>query len=175
MKAADFAKFDAVITTYGTLSSDYILIGKSSKKDPDRQLRAAGLYSVDWRRVVLDEGHQIRNPVSKMAEAAMALIAQSRWVLTGTPIVNALKDLYCLLNFLGISGGLETMEIFTRVLIRPLKQGETTATFYFRLSWQPSHCVDARIWRSSISVSLSWMSTCTELSSPPKNESVTML
>lgn len=47
----------------------------------------------------------------------------------GTPIVNSLRDLYCLLRFIGITGGLENLEIFNRVLVRPLKQGDPSATF----------------------------------------------
>lgn len=43
--------------------------------------------------------------------------------------MNSLKDLYCLLHFVGITGGLENLEIWNRVLVRPLKQGEPSATF----------------------------------------------
>ena len=42
--------------------------------------------------------------------------------------MNSLRDLYSLLKFLGISGGLENLEIFNRVLVRPLKQGDASAT-----------------------------------------------
>lgn len=146
MKAADFAQYDIVLTTYQTLSSDYMPKSKSATgKQPERRLRSSGLYSMDWRRVVLDEGHQIRNSSSKGAAAVTALMAKSRWVLTGmyckssgpsmlltklgTPIVNSLRDLYCLLRFIGITGGLEELEIFNRVLIRPLKQSDPSAIF----------------------------------------------
>lgn len=36
-----------------------------------------------WRRVILDEGHQIRNLSTNYAQAAVGIVAQSRWVLTG--------------------------------------------------------------------------------------------
>lgn len=78
---------------------------------------------MNWRRIVLDEGHSIRNPSTKGALAASALLGRSRWVLTGTPIINSLKDLYSLVRFIGLSGGLERLEIFNSVLIRPLKAG----------------------------------------------------
>ncbi|KAK3707764.1 hypothetical protein LTR37_011941 [Vermiconidia calcicola] len=40
-----------------------------------------------------------------------------------------LLDLYSLLRFVGITGGLENLEIFNRVLVRPLKKGDQSATF----------------------------------------------
>ena len=119
-KPEDFASYDVVITTYGTLSVDY-LPGKAKTSPPIPH--KAGLFSMNWRRVVLDEGHSIRNPSTKGALAASALLGRSRWVLTGTPIINSLKDLFSLVRFIGLSGGLERLEIFNTVLIRPLKAG----------------------------------------------------
>ena len=83
---------------------------------------------MNWRRVVLDEGHNIRNPNTKAAVSASSLMARSRWVLTGTPIINNLKDLFSLVKFLRLSGGLERLEIFNSVLIRPLNAGDGNAT-----------------------------------------------
>ena len=34
-----------------------------TSKAPERKLRSSGLYSMEWRRVILDEGHTVRNPV----------------------------------------------------------------------------------------------------------------
>ena len=129
MKAQDFAQYDVVITTYQTLATDYMPKGKAGGSKPERKLRSTGLYSMEWRRIILDEGHTIRNPSSKGAAAVTAVMAKSRWVLTGTPIVNSLKDLYSLLRFIGITGGLENLEIFNRVLVRPLKQNDSSAIF----------------------------------------------
>jgi SWI/SNF-related matrix-associated actin-dependent regulator of chromatin subfamily A3 len=130
MKAEDFAKYEVVITTYQTLASDYMPKGKgSSSKAPEQKLRSSGLYSMQWRRVILDEGHMIRNPASKGAAAVCALMAKSKWSLTGTPIVNSLKDLYSQLRFVGVTGGIEQLELFNRVLVRPLKNGEASATY----------------------------------------------
>ena len=130
MKAEQFAKYDVVITTYQTLASDYMPKGKGSNtKAPEKKLRSDGLYSMQWRRVILDEGHIIRNPASKGAAAVCALISKSRWSLTGTPIVNSLKDLYSQLRFVGVTGGMEQLELFNRVLVRPLRIGEASATY----------------------------------------------
>ena len=125
MKAEDFRNFDVVITSYGTLATEYYPRGK---KDPPPVPRSQGLFSMDWRRVILDEGHIIRNPNTKSAFAATNLLAKSRWVLTGTPIINNLKDLFSLVRFIGLTGGLERLEIFNSILIRPLNQGDANAS-----------------------------------------------
>lgn len=51
-------------------------------------------------RVILDEGHNIRNRSTKTAKAVYNLDADRRWVLTGTPIINRLEDIFSLLHFL---------------------------------------------------------------------------
>ena len=124
MKAVDFEDYDVVITTYGMICTEHLPRGT---KEPAPIPRREGLFAVNWRRIVLDEGHTIRNPKTKGALAASALLARSRWVLTGTPIINDLKDLYSLVRFLRLSGGLEQLEIFNNVLIRPMKAGRADA------------------------------------------------
>ncbi|KAK0621623.1 SNF2 family N-terminal domain-containing protein [Bombardia bombarda] len=106
------AKFGVVITSYGTMSSE---AGNTA------------LSKVKWRRVVLDEGHVIRNAKTKAAVAACKLDAASRWVLTGTPIINNIRDLHSLLKFLRITGGIEQSEIFNTVIARPLATGDARA------------------------------------------------
>lgn len=106
--------FDVVITTYDTVRTEHF---------KNKGNTTLGLNSIIWRRIVLDEGHNIRNPAAKTATASYALQAQSRWILTGTPIVNTLKDLYSLVRFLGLSGGVDKWELFNNSIIRPLNQG----------------------------------------------------
>lgn len=59
------------------------------------------LLSQPWDRVILDEGHEIRNPKSKTHVTCRALAARVRWVVTGTPIFNSIKDFIALGAFLG--------------------------------------------------------------------------
>lgn len=67
--------YDVVVTTYETVMTEFwAKQGKSSQNVP----RKDGLFSVHWRRIVLDEGHNIRNPASKKAVAATNLLARSR-------------------------------------------------------------------------------------------------
>jgi SNF2 family DNA or RNA helicase len=52
--------------------------------------------------VVLDEAHKIRNGDGFIAKEARKIVAPLRWVVTGTPLVNSLKDVVSLLAFLGV-------------------------------------------------------------------------
>ncbi|KAF2832307.1 hypothetical protein CC86DRAFT_366141 [Ophiobolus disseminans] len=110
--------YDVVISTYDSVSSEWY-----SQKSTNLP-RKSGVYSIKWRRIILDEGHSIRNPKAKRTIAVSNLLAQSRWALTGTPIINNLKDLYSLIRFLRLSGGLDSFEIFHGAIMRPVLQGE---------------------------------------------------
>lgn len=109
----EMMKHNIVVTSYGTLGSDHI------NKGP--------LSSATWRRVILDEGHTIRNAKTKAALAACGLKTESRWVLTGTPIVNNIKDLHSLVKFLGLTGGIADDMVFNAVITRPLGVGDPRA------------------------------------------------
>jgi len=41
------------------------------------------LLGIRWRRVILDEAHQIRNYKSRTSQAICELNAQSRWAVSG--------------------------------------------------------------------------------------------
>lgn len=114
-------KYDVVVTSYGTLAMECIPNGNKFTRP------RTGLMSVHWRRVVLDEGHTIRNAKTKAALAACKLFADSRWTLTGTPIINSLKDLYSQVKFLKLSGGLDDLTVFNGVLTRPLANNDPNA------------------------------------------------
>jgi len=49
----------------------------SSKKSKLNKPKEGTLQSIKWRRVVLDEGHVIKNPKAKMSLACAALKAES--------------------------------------------------------------------------------------------------
>lgn len=61
------------------------------------------LFKQIWGRIVLDEGHKIRNGGGLIAKAARKLVGGVRWVVTGTPLVNSFKDVVTLLAFLGVA------------------------------------------------------------------------
>ena len=55
----------------------------------------------NWSRIVYDEAHRLAGKNSG-TELALLLKAKTRWLLTGTPIVNKLRDLTILLQILGV-------------------------------------------------------------------------
>lgn len=60
------------------------------------------LTGITWDRVILDEGHEIRNPKSKTYIACRMLRANIRWILTGTPVFNSMRDFVTLAAWLGL-------------------------------------------------------------------------
>ncbi|KAH0519623.1 Helicase-like transcription factor [Microtus ochrogaster] len=81
------------------------------------------LHSIKWLRVILDEGHAIRNPNAQQTKAVLDLEAERRWVLTGTPIQNSLKDLWSLLSFLKLKPFIDR-EWWHRTIQRPVTTGD---------------------------------------------------
>lgn len=55
-----------------------------------------------WRRVILDEAHEIRNPLTLIHNVCMRLKAYSKIAATGTPINNKLEDLVSILKWIGL-------------------------------------------------------------------------
>jgi len=60
------------------------------------------LLSLYWDRIILDEGHEIRNAKSKTHVTCRTLRGGVRWIVTGTPIFNSIKDFAALSEFLGM-------------------------------------------------------------------------
>jgi DNA repair protein RAD5 len=90
---------NVIITSYGVILSEF---NKIAINGGDRAAHG-GLFSLKYFRVILDEAHHIKNRQSKTARACYEIDAEHRWVLTGTPIVNRLEDLFSLVRFLGVA------------------------------------------------------------------------
>ncbi len=74
---------DLVLTTYPLVVRDH-----------------AGLASVRWRRIVLDEAQNVKNPAARQSKAVRSLPAEHRVALTGTPVENRLQELWSIMEFL---------------------------------------------------------------------------
>ena len=95
---------DIVLTSYALL-----------QRDIDK------LAAVPFHMVVLDEAQYIKNPRSKMAQAACKLDARNRLCLSGTPIENHLGELWSLMNFL-VPGFLGTEDAFNKRFRTPIEK-----------------------------------------------------
>ncbi|KAF2705996.1 hypothetical protein K504DRAFT_414092 [Pleomassaria siparia CBS 279.74] len=89
---------NVIITSYGTILSEFNQVAALEGNRGSH----GGLFSVEYFRIILDEAHYIKNRKSKTAKACYELSAKHRWVLTGTPIVNRLEDLFSLVRFLKV-------------------------------------------------------------------------
>ncbi|KAJ5227097.1 DNA repair protein rad5 [Penicillium citrinum] len=88
-----------IVTSYGVVLSEFRQLALQSTMSAGAQ---NGLFSLDFFRIILDEAHLIKNRRSKSARACGELKSLHRWVLTGTPIVNRLEDLFSLVRFLKV-------------------------------------------------------------------------
>jgi len=90
--------YDVILTTYGILQRDDVLLKK------------------DWHIVILDEAQAIKNPATLNARQARSLQAKFRIVMTGTPVENSITDLWSLMEFL-LPGYLGSFERFKRLYV----------------------------------------------------------
>lgn len=79
----EFQNADLILTTYGTLRRDVLL-----------------LREIEFEYVVLDEAQAIKNSRSQVAKAVRLLRSRHRLALSGTPIENHLGDLWSIFEFL---------------------------------------------------------------------------
>ena len=69
--------------------------------------------NIQFKFIILDEGHIIKNPKTLKFAAAKKLKGTHRFILTGTPIQNRLKELWSLFDFL-MPGYLYSKEVFNK-------------------------------------------------------------
>lgn len=85
-----------------------------------------------WNRIVLDEGHEIRNPKSKTHKTIRSLCGDIRWVVSGTPVFNSMRDFVSLCGFIGITPGTvarSTDEVRKKYVLRRTKELASKITF----------------------------------------------
>jgi len=82
--------------------------------------------AVKWSRVVLDEGHVIRNPKTKLFNELSQLDSGIKWILSGTPVQNSPKELVTLAKWIGIENS-SIEYIRAHYLIRRTQESEAKA------------------------------------------------
>ncbi|MBX0326908.1 DEAD/DEAH box helicase [Oscillochloris sp. ZM17-4] len=111
--AADFAKYDLVITTYGIMLRDIELL---------RQYR--------FDCAILDESQAIKNPLGETSRAARTINADRRFALTGTPVENSALELWSQFAYLN-PGLLGNLDYYREEFVNPIerKQDADSAQF----------------------------------------------
>lgn len=109
----DLKKYDVVITTYQTLSSEHAGSEGSLK---------VGCFGIHWYRIILDEAHSIKNRNAKATKAVCALDSEYRWCLTGTPMQNNLDELQSLIHFLRIRP-YDDLNTWREQITKPMNNG----------------------------------------------------
>jgi len=117
--AAAASAADLVLTSYALLLRD-----------------AAELGAVAWDGAILDEAQNVKNSSAKQSQAARRLNARYRLALTGTPVENALTDLWSICAFVQ-PGYLGSAPAFRRRLAGPVERGDQDALHMLRRLMAP--------------------------------------
>ncbi|KAI1757359.1 P-loop containing nucleoside triphosphate hydrolase protein [Xylaria castorea] len=96
MGALAIRGYPYVLATYGQVSTDFRLHFSKSEDDE------GSLFEVEFYRIILDEGDKIKNGHGSTSKACCQLKAELKWVLSGTPLRNNLKECLPYFRFLEI-------------------------------------------------------------------------
>ncbi|TGO88669.1 hypothetical protein BPOR_0148g00020 [Botrytis porri] len=101
---------DIVVTSYTEVMKQFPFPDRKGREDIARygykkwwknaHDQLGDLHKINWRRVVLDEAHAIKNNSARTSLACQNLKSVYRWCLTGTPLLNRLEELFPYLRFL---------------------------------------------------------------------------
>ncbi|WP_040797264.1 DEAD/DEAH box helicase [Nocardia higoensis] len=103
---------------------------------PMLRLHGARLAEFRWRSVIFDEAQTLKNPRTRVAEAARSLTADGRVALTGTPVENRLDELWALLHLVAPRLFAHRTQ-FRRRFVRPIEEGSTSAQARLRAALEP--------------------------------------
>ncbi|KAJ2998056.1 hypothetical protein NUW58_g444 [Xylaria curta] len=96
-----------VLATYGQVERDYRLHREQNEEDE------GPLFEVEFYRIILDEGDNIKNYNGNTSKACCALEGKLKWVLSGTPLRNSIKECLPYFRFLRIDAK-ENSDDFTK-------------------------------------------------------------
>lgn len=97
-----------MVTTYQVLASD-----ATYHKQKSGEGYCAPLEQVRWWRIIADEGHSLREGNTQRNHAIQALVADNKWIVSGTPMSTDPKELKNLLKFLGIEASTKMFGLCT--------------------------------------------------------------
>jgi len=99
----------------------------SEAEDIEYQPRQDG-KETKWDVIMIDEGHQIKNPACVAGKELRRIESRSRFLITGTPLQNQLSDIWALMDFAqpGLLGNHATFEkSFSEQITRGSKKNAT--------------------------------------------------
>lgn len=109
--------YDVVLTTYGTITSEY----KQYLRQKESRRGLILLSSkAQFHRIILDEAHNIKNRKAKVSMGVTELSATYRLCMTGTPFMNRITEIFPLIRFLGIPPYMDWVN-FNQDIEKPLK------------------------------------------------------
>ena len=94
-RSLDVSK-DIVLSTYRVVCSEHAF---------DAPLGNTSFRQIRWRRIVIDDGHNIRKMDGKLYRAVTQLKLRdhaTKWILTATPVVDSFMDITTYFNFLAV-------------------------------------------------------------------------
>ena len=118
-KINEIPNYDVIVTSYALARLD-----------------AAHLERINFRTLILDEAQNAKNPSSQIAKVVRSLQADHRLALTGTPVENALRDLWAIFAFVE-PGLLGTESSFRRRFENPIAEGDEKAARQLRSRLEP--------------------------------------
>lgn len=113
---------DIILTTYQEVMKSYpqfkppkeMVLPEQKKAWWEQTYKAerGPLHKIYFYRIVLDEAQAIKNHMSQTSMACRGLMSKHRWAISGTPIQNAVAEIYPFFKFLRVkhTGSLETFK-----------------------------------------------------------------
>ncbi|GFF45695.1 DNA repair protein RAD5 [Aspergillus udagawae] len=103
-------KYSVIITTYDEVRRSYPRLERKGEVVDENMIiemwkelytkEVGPLHQIKFLRIILDEGHSIKNHLASTSIAVRALTGHHKWILSGTPVPNFITEFYPHFDFL---------------------------------------------------------------------------
>ncbi|GAQ09582.1 hypothetical protein ALT_6903 [Aspergillus lentulus] len=104
-------KYSVIITTYDEVRRSYPRLERKGEVVDEKKIiemwkelytkEVGPLHKIKFLRIILDEGHSIKNHLASTSIAVRALTGHHKWILSGTPVPNFITEFYPHFDLLG--------------------------------------------------------------------------